>query len=270
MLNNCLALVLQMVTHHSYLALLLEACATFDTRCDLPGKQKRAVYTTAISGNNLDEPYDPVDDAGYTAYAVDTTISEIMVNVTDSIQFSGKSGKRSQGSGQITYSEWVKMTKEEQDAAFAKRNQERMFKAGGNLKPFPLIDAPTCMILKLMLTLIALLTTLSQSMKLILMNLAIVTRTMTMVWSCLPTWLDKSHHVEMFVKFWNQNRHLISRRNVWRMRVLLLQARLQLMVLLTICTREKPSIFKGISIQYTWQSAIIAWDNMLSVIWNTL
>jgi hypothetical protein len=29
------------------------------------------------------------------------------------------------------------MTKEEQDAVFAKRNQERMVKAGGNLNPFP-------------------------------------------------------------------------------------------------------------------------------------
>jgi hypothetical protein len=56
----------------------------FDTRLELPGKQKRAVYTTAISGNNLDKPYDPVDDKGYTAYSVDTTISEIMVNAADS------------------------------------------------------------------------------------------------------------------------------------------------------------------------------------------
>jgi hypothetical protein len=29
------------------------------------------------------------------------------------------------------------MTKEEQDAVFAKRNQERLVKAGGNLNPFP-------------------------------------------------------------------------------------------------------------------------------------
>jgi hypothetical protein len=56
------------LTYDSYLALLLEACATFDTWHELPGKQKLAVYTTVISGNNLDDPYDPVDDAGYTAY----------------------------------------------------------------------------------------------------------------------------------------------------------------------------------------------------------
>jgi hypothetical protein len=48
------------LTYDSYLALLLEACAAFDTRRELPGKQKGAVYTTAISGNNLDEPYDHV------------------------------------------------------------------------------------------------------------------------------------------------------------------------------------------------------------------
>jgi hypothetical protein len=41
----------------------------FDTRHELPGKQKCAVYKTAISGNNLDDTYDPVDDAGYTAYS---------------------------------------------------------------------------------------------------------------------------------------------------------------------------------------------------------
>jgi hypothetical protein len=92
------------LTYDSYRALLLEACATFDMRCELPGKQKRAVYTMAISGNNLDEPCDPVDDEGYTAYSVDTTILEIMANAVDSNQFSGKSGNRSQGSGRIPYS----------------------------------------------------------------------------------------------------------------------------------------------------------------------
>jgi hypothetical protein len=60
-----------------------------------------------------------------------------MVNVADSNQFSGKSGNHSQGSGRIPYSEWVKMTKEEQEAVFAKSNQERMVKAGGNLNLFP-------------------------------------------------------------------------------------------------------------------------------------
>jgi hypothetical protein len=93
------------LTYNSYLALLIEACATFDTRRELSGKQKRSVYTTAISGNNLDEPYDPVDDEGYTAYSVDTTILEIMVNAEESNQFSGKSGNFSQGSGWIPYSE---------------------------------------------------------------------------------------------------------------------------------------------------------------------
>jgi hypothetical protein len=39
--------------------------------------------------------------------------------------------------GQIPYSEWVKMTKEQQNAVFAKWNQEKMTKGGGILKPFP-------------------------------------------------------------------------------------------------------------------------------------
>jgi hypothetical protein len=47
------------------------------------------------------------------------------------------------------------MTKEEQDAVFAKCYQDRMVKAGVNLNPFLLLDVPTCMILKHMLTLIA-------------------------------------------------------------------------------------------------------------------
>jgi hypothetical protein len=46
-----------------------------------------------------------------------------MVNAADSNRFSGKSGNCNQGSGWIPYSEWVEMTKEEQDAVFAKRNQ---------------------------------------------------------------------------------------------------------------------------------------------------
>jgi hypothetical protein len=54
------------LTYDSYLALFLEAYATFDTQREFPGKQKRAVYTMAVSGNNPDEPYDPVDDPGYT------------------------------------------------------------------------------------------------------------------------------------------------------------------------------------------------------------
>jgi hypothetical protein len=72
------------LTYDSYSALLLEASATFYTRRELPGKQKCAVYATAIAGNDVDEPYDPVDDSGYTAYLVDTTILEIMVNAADS------------------------------------------------------------------------------------------------------------------------------------------------------------------------------------------
>jgi hypothetical protein len=63
------------LTYDGYLALLLEACATFDTRRELPGKQKRAVYETAINSNDLEESYNVGDDAAYAAYSVDTTIS---------------------------------------------------------------------------------------------------------------------------------------------------------------------------------------------------
>jgi hypothetical protein len=46
-------------------------------------------------------PYDTLDDAGYSAYAVETTILEIMVNAADSNRFSGKSGNHSQRSRRI-------------------------------------------------------------------------------------------------------------------------------------------------------------------------
>jgi hypothetical protein len=88
----------------------------------------------------------------------------------------GKSGNCSQGSGWIPYSEWVKMTKKEHDAVFAKRSQERMASVDFNDSGDGYNDNDNGR-------------------------------------SCLPTRLDKSHHVEIFIKFWHQSRHLISRIN---------------------------------------------------------
>jgi hypothetical protein len=86
----CTWLLLVLLAYNSYLALLLEACATFDKQIEFPRKQKHDVYTMAIYGTNVDEPYDSVMDSGYTAYSVDITISEIMDNAADSNQFSGE------------------------------------------------------------------------------------------------------------------------------------------------------------------------------------
>jgi hypothetical protein len=53
------------------------------------------------------------------------------------LQFIGKPGNCSQGSGWIPYSNFFKTNKEQQVAVLAKRNQERMAESGGNLSPFP-------------------------------------------------------------------------------------------------------------------------------------
>jgi hypothetical protein len=97
---------------------------------ELPGKQKQAIYTTAIASNDPEESYNIIGDAGYEAYLVDTMISETMVNTADSNQFSGTTGTCSLVSGRIPFSDWIKMTKDQQDAVFAKWNQERMDKSG--------------------------------------------------------------------------------------------------------------------------------------------
>jgi hypothetical protein len=41
------------LTYESYVALLLEACYTFDKKRELPGRQKRAVYAAAITDNDM-------------------------------------------------------------------------------------------------------------------------------------------------------------------------------------------------------------------------
>jgi hypothetical protein len=43
--------------YDSHLALWLKACATFDMQRELPGKQKRAVYATAIAINDPEVSY---------------------------------------------------------------------------------------------------------------------------------------------------------------------------------------------------------------------
>ena len=79
------------LTYDTYVDLLLEACSTFDKRQALPGRQKRAVYSSVLSDNDLDYPYDHADDGQYEAYQVDTDISEIMAYAANSNRISNHS-----------------------------------------------------------------------------------------------------------------------------------------------------------------------------------
>jgi hypothetical protein len=80
------------LTYDSYMELLLLACSTYDKKLSLPGKQKRAVYQTEIDKHdNTDYPFDDTYDGGYKAYRVDTDISEIMANVSDTNRYGSTS-----------------------------------------------------------------------------------------------------------------------------------------------------------------------------------
>jgi hypothetical protein len=98
------------LTYESYVALLLEACLTFDKKHELSGRQKRAVYMTGIPKNDLEYPYDPVDDGVYEAYWVDTDISEIMAHASESHRFGNRSGTRNPRSKHIPYPDWIAMS----------------------------------------------------------------------------------------------------------------------------------------------------------------
>jgi hypothetical protein len=124
------------LTYDTYVDLLLEACSTFDKQRALPGRQKRAVYSSVLSDNDLDYPYDHADDSQYKVYNVDTDISEIMAYAANSNGISNRSGSNSQASNRVPYADWIKMTQEQCDQLIAKRNQERLAKAGGNSKSF--------------------------------------------------------------------------------------------------------------------------------------
>ncbi|MFA9289401.1 MAG: reverse transcriptase domain-containing protein, partial [Weeksellaceae bacterium] len=119
--------------YDSYMELLLSACSTFDKKITLPGKQKRAVYTTTVetdpdmyqSGNN---------DEGYAVYNIDTDISDIMMVNSTNTSSDGQS--TSSALSRVPRDEWDKLTQEQRDRLIAKRRQERMNQRNGNRKPF--------------------------------------------------------------------------------------------------------------------------------------
>jgi hypothetical protein len=116
------------LAYESYMDLLLSACSTFDKKINLPGKQKRAVYTTTVDT----DPYTYHDgDEGYAVYNIDTDISDmVMVNSTNT------SGDGQNTSSFLPRDEWEKLTQEQKDQLIAKRRQERMNQRNGNRKPF--------------------------------------------------------------------------------------------------------------------------------------
>jgi hypothetical protein len=94
------------------------------------------VYSSVLSDNDLDYPYDLTDDGQYKAYQVDTEISEIIAYAANSNRISNRSGSNSQASNRFPYADWIKITQEQCAQLIARRNQERLAKAGGNSKSF--------------------------------------------------------------------------------------------------------------------------------------
>jgi hypothetical protein len=78
------------LAYEGYMELLLSACYTYDKKITLPGKPLRAVYTTTISNNGKHISTDDTLDGEYEVFTVDTDVSDIMVNSTNSNHF----GKR--------------------------------------------------------------------------------------------------------------------------------------------------------------------------------
>jgi hypothetical protein len=125
------------LNYESYMELLLSACSTYDKKITLPGKQKRAVYTTMISEDDQDPYYDTTHDEGYAVYNIDTDISDIMVNATSTSRFGSNTSYGKETSTFLPREEWNKLTQEQKDRLIAKRRQERMTSNNGNHKPFP-------------------------------------------------------------------------------------------------------------------------------------
>ena len=111
--------------YEGYMELLLSACSTYDKKMTLPGKQKRAVYTSEYV-----QDYGVEDDKGgeYEVFNVDTDISDVLVNYTSTNRFGNQSSKGGTNykSNFLPREEWDKLTQEQKDQLIAKRRQEKM------------------------------------------------------------------------------------------------------------------------------------------------
>ena len=114
------------LTYESYMELLLSACSTYDKKITLPGKQKRAVYSSTLDDKLHDQ---------YEVYHVDTDISEIMVN-TVTLENEDGSTYGHNKSKFIPKEDWDKLSPEDKERLISKRRLERMGRNNSNRKPY--------------------------------------------------------------------------------------------------------------------------------------
>jgi hypothetical protein len=115
------------LTYDSYMELLLVACSTYDKKLSLPGKQKLAIYKTEIDQHdNTYYLFDDTYNGVYEAYRVDTDISEIMANVSDTNRYGSISNLGKTQSTFLPRNEWDKLSQEQKDQLIAKQRQEQM------------------------------------------------------------------------------------------------------------------------------------------------
>jgi hypothetical protein len=119
----------QPLAYDSNMELLLSACSTYDEKIMLPGKQKRAVYASAISDGGDDYPCADNPNDQYEFFQVHTNINDILVYATNTSRIgklkAADSGKPTQYSF-LPREEWNKLTQDQKDVLIAKRCQEKM------------------------------------------------------------------------------------------------------------------------------------------------
>ena len=117
------------LAYEGYMELLLSACSNYDKKVTLPGKQKRAVYSTTTS--NDDDNYQVDNDlkGEYEVFKVDTDVSDILVHSSNSTYLSNKPktfpGSEKNKSSFLPRDEWNKLTQDQKDKLIAKRRQEK-------------------------------------------------------------------------------------------------------------------------------------------------
>jgi hypothetical protein len=67
--------------------LSLSACSTYNKKIMLPGKQKRAVYASALSDGGDNYPYADNPNEDHEVLQVDTDINDILVHATNTSRF---------------------------------------------------------------------------------------------------------------------------------------------------------------------------------------
>jgi hypothetical protein len=111
-----------------YKGYMLSASATYNNKFTVPGKKKRAVYLTAISVDDGNIPVADTLDGEYEIFTVDTDVSDLMVNATNSNHFGNwratNTGKPK--SNFHLWEEWNKLTQEKKYLLIAKLREEQM------------------------------------------------------------------------------------------------------------------------------------------------